>query len=108
MTSLRRPEHSLDAGKRDRRLRSRLTDLNGPVRIRRISGGQSDATDFVSYDTRELVLRRKPEGRILPSAHALDPEFRVQKALAEKTVRTPRRAERGAREPFTQKAGNGG
>jgi len=112
VTSVRRPEHSLDAGERDLWVRSRLSDLNGPVRFGRISGGQSDPTFFFSYDTREPVLRRKPEGKILPSTHAVDREFRVQKDLADKPVRPPRRAECcpeliGAREPLTQEAGEG-
>jgi aminoglycoside phosphotransferase (APT) family kinase protein len=63
-------------------LRGRFPDLREPVSLTRIAGGQSNPTFFASWPGRRLVLRKKPSGPILPSAHAVEREFRVQAALA--------------------------
>jgi aminoglycoside phosphotransferase (APT) family kinase protein len=62
-------------------LRRRL-DVDGPMSIAPVSGGQSNPTYFLTYPDRRLVLRKKPTGELLPSAHAVDREYRVQAALA--------------------------
>lgn len=56
---------------------------------RRFSGGQSNPTWLVEAGPRRLVLRQKPEGVTLPSAHAIDREFRLLKALAGTAVPVP-------------------
>ena len=58
----------------------------GDLHTQRISGGQSNPTWFVTWGDVQLVLRCKPSGPILPGAHAIDREYRVQKALAETDV----------------------
>ena len=63
-------------------LRSALPGLSGAMRLERIGGGQSNPTFFVSYDDRRLVLRKQPPGEVLPSAHAVDREFRILRALS--------------------------
>ena len=83
-------ESEFDAARLDAYLRDRIPDLAGPLRLARIAGGQSNPTFFVSYDTRALVLRKKPPGELLPSAHAIDREFRVLTALATTDVPVPR------------------
>lgn len=70
-------------------LRQSIEGLSGPMRLQKIGGGQSNPTFFVSYDTRELVLRKKPDGDVLPSAHAVDREYRVMKALADTALPVP-------------------
>ena len=50
--------------------------------LQRIVGGQSNPTFFVTLGARRLVLRKKPLGDTLPSAHAVDREYRVMTALA--------------------------
>lgn len=70
-------------------LRERLPQLCGPMRLEPIGGGQSNPTFFVSFDNRELVLRKKPAGPLLPSAHAVDREFRVMQALAGSALPVP-------------------
>jgi aminoglycoside phosphotransferase (APT) family kinase protein len=70
-------------------LRAQLPGLRGSMRLDRISGGQSNPTYFVSYDNRRLVLRKQPSGDVLPSAHAVDREFRIQAALAATDVPVP-------------------
>lgn len=59
-------------------------------KLRRISGGQSNPTWFVDWGGAELVLRKKPEGAILPGAHAVEREFRVIRALKPTQVPVPR------------------
>lgn len=51
-----------------------------------VAGGQSNPTYFVDLGGRRLVLRKKPPGTLLPSAHAVDREYRVQAALAQSAV----------------------
>ena len=75
--------HVLDAY-----LRQRL-GLTGDMRLERVAGGQSNPTWFVTYDDRRLVLRKKPAGEVLPSAHAVDREYRVMTALASTDVPVP-------------------
>lgn len=55
--------------------------LQGPVTANKFSGGQSNPTYLMKGAERAVVLRRKPRGLLLKSAHAVDREFRVQKAL---------------------------
>ena len=70
-------------------LRSRIPGLSGKMRLNRIGGGQSNPTFFVDFDNRAMVLRKKPAGELLPSAHAVDREFRVMEALAATDVPVP-------------------
>ncbi len=55
--------------------------FSGPLAVRQFKGGQSNPTYLLETPTRRYVLRRKPPGRLLPSAHAVDREFRVIAAL---------------------------
>jgi aminoglycoside phosphotransferase (APT) family kinase protein len=74
----------------DSHLRSSIDGLSGTMRIERIQGGRSNPTFFVSYDNRRLVLRKQPPGNLLPSAHAIDREYRILKALAGTDVPVPK------------------
>lgn len=59
--------------------------------LSRVSGGQSNPTFFVEHGARRMVLRKKPPGRLLAGAHAIEREYRVMSALSEKTdVPVPR------------------
>jgi aminoglycoside phosphotransferase (APT) family kinase protein len=53
----------------------------GPLTVRQFKGGQSNPTYLLETPARQYVLRRKPPGKLLPSAHAVDREFRVIRAL---------------------------
>lgn len=77
-----------DAGALATYLRA-LLPVEGEMRLERISGGQSNPTFFVSFDNRRLVLRKRPPGKLLPSAHAIDREFRVISALVGTGVPVP-------------------
>jgi aminoglycoside phosphotransferase (APT) family kinase protein len=61
----------------------------GPMRLQRIGGGQSNPTFFVEFDARSYVLRKQPPGPLLPSAHAIDREYRILGALAQTDVPVP-------------------
>ncbi|SDB73953.1 phosphotransferase family protein [Belnapia rosea] len=78
-----------DAARLDGFLRGAIPGLEGEMALQRISGGQSNPTFFVSYANRRLVLRKKPPGEVLPSAHAVDREARVLRALAGSAVPVP-------------------
>ena len=71
-------------------LRDALPELRGAMKLERIGGGQSNPTFFVSFDAGpQLVLRKQPPGELLPSAHAVDREYRVLRALAGTEVPVP-------------------
>jgi aminoglycoside phosphotransferase (APT) family kinase protein len=59
-----------------------VADFSGPIEVRQFAGGQSNPTFLIQTPGRRYVLRRKPAGKLLPSAHAVDREFRVMTALA--------------------------
>lgn len=61
----------------------------GPVELIRLSGGQSNPTWRLRTPARDYVLRQKPLGPVLPSAHAVDREFKVMSALKGSGVPVP-------------------
>jgi aminoglycoside phosphotransferase (APT) family kinase protein len=65
-----------------RYLSAHLEGFAGPLTVQQFRGGQSNPTFLLSAaDGARYVLRRKPAGQLLPSAHAVDREFRVISAL---------------------------
>lgn len=64
--------------------------FRGPARLTRLSGGQSNPTWRVDGDGGAYVLRQKPVGKTLPSAHQVDREFRIMRALAGTDVPVPK------------------
>lgn len=63
-------------------LKSNLDGFEGPIEAEKFAGGQSNPTFLLKTPSRNYVLRRKPPGKLLKSAHAVDREYHVQKALA--------------------------
>lgn len=63
-------------------LEEHVEGFHGPLSAEKFSGGQSNPTYLISAKSGQYVLRRQPSGKLLKSAHAVDREFRVQKALA--------------------------
>ncbi len=63
-------------------LSDHLPGFSGPLTAKKFEGGQSNPTFLLMTPERNYVLRRKPPGQLLKSAHAVDREFRVQRALA--------------------------
>lgn len=62
----------------------------GPIAIARLPGGQSNPTYRLRRGEQSFVLRKQPQGELLPSAHAVDREYRVLTALAHTEVPVPR------------------
>jgi aminoglycoside phosphotransferase (APT) family kinase protein len=73
----------------ERFLAERVPGFVGKLTAERFAGGQSNPTYLLRARSGEYVLRRKPPGPLLPSAHAVDREFRVMQALARTAVPVP-------------------
>lgn len=67
-------------------MQANVPGYTGPVTVEPFAGGQSNPTFRLSARSGKYVLRRKPVGQLLPGAHAVDREFRVQRALANSAV----------------------
>jgi len=80
----------LDAKVIERYLTAHVPGFQGPVEFEKTPNGQSNPTFILTAASGRYVLRRKPPGQLLKSAHAVDREFRVQKALADTDVPTAR------------------
>ena len=81
---------AFDAGRLWEWLRPFISDATRAVPVAQFDSGQSNPTYLIDVGTRKLVLRRKPPGTLLPSAHAVDREFRIMRALAATRVPVPR------------------
>ncbi len=84
------PRHALDVDRLAEYVRAHLEDFDGTLRVRQFVGGQSNPTYYLSDGQREWVLRRKPPGRLVSGAHAVDREFRVLSALSKVDFPVPR------------------
>jgi aminoglycoside phosphotransferase (APT) family kinase protein len=71
-------------------LGAHVLGFTGPATVEKFSGGQSNPTFLVQSPSGKYVLRKKPDGQVLKSAHAVDREFRVISALAATDVPVPR------------------
>lgn len=79
----------LDIGRLDEYLTENVAGFRGLQRAEKFSGGQSNPTFKLIADSGEYVLRRQPPGKLLKSAHAVDREYRVYRALEHTDVPTP-------------------
>jgi len=70
-------------------LAAHVAGFAGPLKVRQFKGGQSNPTYLLETPARRYVLRRKPPGKLLPSAHAVDREFRVISALFRQNFPVP-------------------
>jgi len=85
-----RDAHRFDERRLAAYLNAHLPGFSGPLRVRQFSGGQSNPTYLLDALSTSYVLRRKPPGVTLPSAHAVDREFRVIQALSGAAFPAPR------------------
>jgi len=76
------PAHPIDATSLAVWLRANVDAGIGDIVVEQYQGGQSNPTYRLTAGDRRYVLRRKPPGKLLPSAHAVDREYRVMSALA--------------------------
>jgi aminoglycoside phosphotransferase (APT) family kinase protein len=80
-TSEVREAHRFDEAALDAWMRENVRGYAGPLEVRQFKGGQSNPTYKLVTPSRSYVLRRKPPGLLLKSAHAVDREYRVITAL---------------------------
>jgi aminoglycoside phosphotransferase (APT) family kinase protein len=67
-----------------------LPEFDGSLSVSQFKGGQSNPTFHIRIASKEYVLRKKPPGKLLPTAHAVDREYRILKALMDTDVPVPR------------------
>ena len=71
----------MDDARLETYLAGAIPDFCGPLKVSQFKGGQSNPTYLLEAGSGRYVLRRKPPGKLLPSAHAVDREYRVISAL---------------------------
>lgn len=84
-----REAHRFDEAALAAYLEANVADYEGPLTIEQFEGGQSNPTFRLTTPSRAYVLRKQPPGELLPSAHQVDREYRVMKALADTDVPVP-------------------
>jgi aminoglycoside phosphotransferase (APT) family kinase protein len=84
--------HRFDTATLERHLREHIEGFSGPLEIEQYRGGQSNPTFRLTAGDRRYVLRAKPgpAAKLLPSAHAVDREYRVMTALAGAGIPVPK------------------
>lgn len=83
-------EQALDLDALGRWLEANVPGFRGPIQLQKFPFGQSNPTYRITAASGEYVLRRKPFGPLLPSAHAVDREYRLLAALAPLGFPVPR------------------
>ena len=85
-----REQHLFDTAGLQKYMQSHVEGFSGSVEVSQFRGGQSNPTYRIDAGGKAYVLRRKPPGELLPSAHAVDREYRVITALGPTSVPVPR------------------
>src|SRR5262245_28723894 len=85
-----RPNHRFDEASLERYLRERMPDLRGKFSVVQFLGGQSNPTFLVTVGERQFVMRKKPAGQLLQSAHQVEREYRIINALRDTPLPVPR------------------
>jgi aminoglycoside phosphotransferase (APT) family kinase protein len=83
------PQHRLNERALFDYLTAELPGFSEPAELRQFQGGQSNPTYLITTRDRRFVLRKKPPGNLLPSAHQVEREFKVMRALAGTGVPVP-------------------
>ena len=89
-TSPVQDRHRFDVAALASYLQRSIDGFAGPLQVEQFKGGQSNPTFLLRTPARNYVLRRKPPGKLLPSAHAIEREYRVMAALRDSAVPVPR------------------
>ena len=84
------PNHRFDEAALAKYLRARIPEFRGDCELRQFQGGFSNPTFHLQTADRAFVMRKKPPGQLLPSAHAVDREYKVIAALQNTDVPVPR------------------
>lgn len=85
-----RPMHRFDEDALNAFLKRELPGYSGPLNVQQFEGGQSNPTFLLTTPSGRYVLRKKPPGDLLPSAHAIEREYRLYKALEQTDVPVPK------------------
>jgi aminoglycoside phosphotransferase (APT) family kinase protein len=85
-----REQHRFDIGVLEEYLAEKLSGFSGPLTVREFKGGQSNPTYEIESPSGRWVVRRKPPGKLLPSAHAVEREYRVIAAVNQIDYPAPR------------------
>ncbi len=85
-----RENHRFDESSLERYLVERMPHFRGPLTVRQFVGGQSNPTFMLETSRERYVMRKKPPGTLLQSAHQVEREYRIIKALANSAVPVPR------------------
>jgi len=85
-----RPGLGFDEGRLHAWMTANVAGYRGPLTVRQFKGGQSNPTYKLETPRQNYVLRRKPPGQLLKSAHAVDREYRVMTALSRAGFPAPR------------------
>jgi aminoglycoside phosphotransferase (APT) family kinase protein len=83
-------QHKIDVARLQAYMEEHVAGFSGEIELSQFKGGQSNPTYRIDAGGQSYVLRRKPPGVLLPSAHAVDREYRVITALADTDVPAPR------------------
>src|SRR5262245_44417930 len=81
-TAAVREAHRFDEAALARWMSANVAGFAGPMMVEQFKGGQSNPTYKLTTPTKSYVMRRKPPGKLLPGAHAVDREAKVLTALA--------------------------
>ena len=71
-------------------LTANLEGFRAPLKVEQFEGGQSNPTFLLNSGELKYVLRKKPPGKLLPSAHQVEREYRVMQALEKTSVPVPK------------------
>lgn len=85
-----REAHRFDVARLESYMLSHIESFHGPLGVRQFKGGQSNPTYLLESPSGKYVMRRKPPGKLLKSAHAVDREFKVISALHAADFPVPR------------------
>ena len=86
-----RKNHEFDLVSLNKWVSENLPEHGNVLSIKQFVGGQSNPTFVLSFlKNKKLILRKKPPGKLLPSAHAIEREYRIQKSLEETKVPCPK------------------
>ena len=83
------PQNRFDVEALTEHMRAHVPGFRGPISVRQFAGGLSNPTFLLESPSGQYVMRKKPGGVLLPSAHAVEREFRIISALAGSAVPVP-------------------
>ena len=84
-----RPAHRFEIEPLSEWMERNVAGFRRPLQVRQFAGGQSNPTFLLDAGGEHFVLRKKPPGKLLPSAHQVDREYRVMRSLAGTGVPVP-------------------